>query len=124
MTGNKKKKKGVYIMKDLAVIALIALVITIVVTITGTTLLLRQVKKPESQRKGEIFQPEHIDDPQTEEDWKKWDDDDWKKDEWEEQWDNWDFDKHAPAENSGASDAPEQTSRDEDNVNNDETEDM
>ena len=111
-------------MKDLAVIALIALVITIIVTITGTTLLLRQVKKPESQRKGEIFQPEHIDDPQTEEDWKKWDDDDWKKDEWEEQWDNWDFDKHAPAENSGASDAPEQTSSDEDNVNNYEAEDM
>ena len=124
LTGNKKKKKGVYIMKDLAVIALIALVITIIVTITGTTLLLRQVKKPESQRKGEIFQPEHIDDPQTEEDWKKWDDDDWKKDEWEEQWNNWDFDKHAPAENSGAPDAPEQTSSDEDNVNNDETEDM
>lgn len=111
-------------MKDLAVIALIALVITIIVTITGTTLLLRQVKKPESQRKGEIFQPEHIDDPRTEEDWKKWDDDDWSKDEWEEQWNNWDFDKHAPAENSGASDAPEQTLRDEDNVNNDETEDM
>ena len=111
-------------MKDLAVIALIALVITIIVTITGTTLLLRQVKKPESQRKGEIFQPEHIDDPRTEEDWKKWDDDDWSKDEWEEQWNNWDFDKHAPAENSGAPDAPEQTSRDEDNVNNDETEDM
>ena len=111
-------------MKDLAVIALIALVITIIVTITGTTLLLRQVKKPENQRKGEIFQPEHIDDPRTEEDWKKWDDDDWSKDEWEEQWDNWDFDKHAPAENSGASDAPEQTSRDEDNVNNDETEEM
>ena len=111
-------------MKDLAVIALIALVITIIVTITGTTLLLRQVKKPESQRKGEIFQPEHIDDPRTEEDWKKWDDDDWSKDEWEEQWNNWDFDKHAPAENSRASDAPEQTSRDEDNVNNDETEDM
>ena len=111
-------------MKDLAVIALIALVITIIVTITGTTLLLRQVKKPESQRKGEIFQPEHIDDPRTEEDWKKWDDDDWSKDEWEEQWNNWDFDKHAPAENSGTSDAPEQTSRDEDNVNNDETEDM
>ena len=111
-------------MKDLAVIALIALVITIIVTITGTTLLLRQVKKPESQRKGEIFQPEHIDDPRTEEDWKKWDDDDWSKDEWEEQWNNWDFDKHAPAKNSGASDAPEQTSRDEDNVNNDETEDM
>ena len=111
-------------MKDLAVIALIALVITIIVTITGTTLLLRQVKKPESQRKGEIFQPEHIDDPRTEEDWKKWDDDDWSKDEWEEQWNNWDFDKHAPAENSGAPDAPEQTSRDEDNVSNDETEDM
>ena len=111
-------------MKDLAVIALIALVITIIVTITGTTLLLRQVKKPESQRKGEIFQPEHIDDPRTEEDWKKWDDDDWSKDEWEEQWNNWDFDKHAPAENSGASDAPEKTSRDEDNVSNDETEDM
>ena len=111
-------------MKDLAVIALIALVITIIVTITGTTLLLRQVKKPESQRKGEIFQPEHIDDPRTEEDWKKWDDDDWSKDEWEEQWNNWDFDKHAPAENSGALDAPEQTSRDEDNVNNDENEDM
>ena len=110
-------------MKDLAVIALIALVITIIVTITGTTLLLRQIKKPESQRKGEIFQPEHIDDPQTEEDWKKWDNDDWSKDEWEEQWNNWDFDKHAPAENSGVSDAPEQTSSDEDNVNNDETED-
>ena len=111
-------------MKDLAVIALIALVITIIVTITGTTLLLRQVKKPESQRKGEIFQPEHIDDPRTEEDWKKWDADDWSKDEWEEQWNNWDFDKHAPTENSGASDAPEQTSSDEDNVNNDETEDI
>ncbi len=111
-------------MKDFAVIALIALAITIVVTIIGTTLLLRQARKPEDERRGEIFQPEHIDDPQTEEDWKKWDDDDWSKDEWEEQWNNWDFDKHAPAENSGASDAPEQTSRDEDNVNNDETEDM
>lgn len=111
-------------MKDFAVIALIALAITIVVTIIGTTLLLRQARKPEDERRGEIFQPEHIDDPQTEEDWKKWDDDDWSKDEWEEQWNNWDFDKHAPAENSGASDAPEQTSRDEDNVNNDETEEM
>ena len=110
-------------MKDLAVIALIALAITIVVTIIGTTLLLRQARKPEDERRGEIFQPEHIDDPQTEEDWKKWDDDDWNKDEWEEQWNNWDFDKHAPAENSGVSDAPEQTSSDEDNVNNDETED-
>ena len=110
-------------MKDFAVIALIALAITIVVTIIGTTLLLRQARKPEDERRGEIFQPEHIDDPQTEEDWKKWDDDDWSKDEWEEQWNNWDFDKHAPAENSGVSDAPEQTSSDEDNVNNDETED-
>lgn len=110
-------------MKDFVVIALIALAITIVVTIIGTTLLLRQARKPEDERRGEIFQPEHIDDPQTEEDWKKWDDDDWSKDEWEEQWNNWDFDKHAPAENSGVSDAPEQTSSDEDNVNNDETED-
>ena len=111
-------------MKDFAVIALIALAITIVVTIIGTTLLLRQARKPEDERRGEIFQPEHIDDPQTEEDWKKWDDDDWNKDEWEEQWNNWDFDKHAPADDPGAPDAPEQTSRDEDNVNNDETEDM
>lgn len=92
-------------MKDFAVIALIALAITIVVTIIGTTLLLRQARKPEDERKGEIFQPEHIDDPQTEEDWKKWDNDDWSKDEWEEQWQNWDYDRHAPAEASDTADA-------------------
>ena len=92
-------------MKDFAVIALIALAITIVVTIIGTTLLLRQARKPEDERKGEIFQPEHIDDPQTEEDWKKWDNDDWSKDDWEEQWQNWDYDRHAPADASDAADA-------------------
>lgn len=73
-------------------IALIALVITIIVTVVGTILLLRQVRKPESERKSEIFQPEHIDDPLTEKDWEKWDNDDWKKDEWADEWnDAWEY---------------------------------
>lgn len=74
-------------------IALIALVITIIVTVVGTIILLRQVRKPESERKSEIFQAEHIDEPLTEKDWVKWDDDDWKKDdwadEWSDEWENW-----------------------------------
>lgn len=70
-------------------IALIALVITIIITVVGTILLLRQVRKPESERSSEIFKPEHIDDPLTEKDWAKWDDDDWKKDDWADEWENW-----------------------------------
>lgn len=75
-------------------IALIALVITIIVTVVGTILLIRQVRKPESERKSELFKPEHIDKPLTEKDWAEWEydswkDDDWKNDGWEEQWENW-----------------------------------
>jgi hypothetical protein len=62
-------------------IALLALVITIIVTLTMTVLLLREARKPESERKSEIFQPEHIENPKTEADWEEWD-----KDEWADLW--------------------------------------
>lgn len=99
-------------MKEFAVIALIALAVTAAATIAGAALLLKESRKPESERKSEIFQPEHIDDPLTEDDWKKWDEDDWKYDEWESQWDNWDFDAHVPLNAGKKSDAEQRSTVD------------
>lgn len=66
-------------------IAVVALLITLAVTIVGTILLLRQAGKPEEERTSPIFAPEHIENPQTQEDW-----DAWEKDPWMEQWEDWD----------------------------------
>ena len=66
-------------------IAVLALLITLAVTIIGTVLLLRQAGKPEEERTSPIFAPEHIENPKTQEDW-----DAWEKDPWKEQWDDWD----------------------------------
>lgn len=66
-------------------IAVVALLITLAVTIVGTILLLRQAGKPEEERTSPIFAPEHIENPKTQEDW-----DAWEKDPWKEQWEDWD----------------------------------
>lgn len=66
-------------------IAVVALLITLAVTIVGTILLLRQAGKPEEERTSPIFAPEHIENPKTQEDW-----DAWEKDLWKEQWEDWD----------------------------------